>query len=143
MVLSQESKYERSGPSREGSDGIKGEGSEDEGDDQGRKKEGWRENGKEKRLERVDEWFPIHHGAERAYGKFARTPEALNDAQVVYRHGCEQERGRVGITYLDFGVVIQHHLLGAGGGVGRMLPAKSAASRIGDSAIDGSELGYG
>ena len=50
----------------------------------------------------VDQSFPIHYAARKAYGKFARAPEALNDAQVVYRHCREQERGRVGITYLYF-----------------------------------------
>ena len=43
---------------------------------------------------------PLSGSREGAYGQLAGAPEALNDAQVIDRHGGKQEGGRVGVTYL-------------------------------------------
>lgn len=41
----------------------------------------------------------------RRYGEFARSPQSLNDAEVVERHGCEEDFGGVRVTSLRNNVV--------------------------------------
>ena len=48
MVLREEGEYERSWSGREGVDSVKGERIQDQGDDDGRKEKGRRENGEKK-----------------------------------------------------------------------------------------------
>lgn len=48
MVLSQESKYKRSGPGWESVEGVEGEGAQDKGDKEGGNEKGRREDGEEK-----------------------------------------------------------------------------------------------
>jgi hypothetical protein len=103
MVLRQESEDQRRRPGREGIDGVPGERNQDEGDDDGRQEQGGRQNGEEKRLEGLTpSLFPVirPRALESAYGKLAGTPQAFNDAQMIYRHGCEQEGCGAGITCL-------------------------------------------